>query len=65
MIGGNRNVRGALFDHAEYRRHDAPNSRDLPALRIARGWQRVVMPEKLVCAVNQVNVQGAAPEFTL
>jgi hypothetical protein len=22
------------------------------------------MPEKLVCAVNQVNVQGAASEFT-
>ena len=61
MIGRHRDVRGAAFDHAQHRSEDAPHRGYLPAVLVPRGGQRVVVPEQLVCAVNQMDFQGAAP----
>ena len=62
VIGRNGDVRGTALDHAQHRREHASNRGDLAAVRIARGRQRVVVAEQFVCAVDQIDVQGAAPE---
>ena len=61
MIGGNGNVRGAAFDHAQHRREHASDRGDLAAVPIPRGRQRVVVPEQLVCAVDEIDLQGESP----
>jgi hypothetical protein len=55
MIGRNRDVRGAAFDHAQHRGEDASDCRDLHAVLIPRRGQRVVVPEQLVSSVNQID----------
>jgi hypothetical protein len=61
VIGRDRDVRGAAFDHAQHRREHAPDRGNLAAVLIARGRQRIIVPEQLVCAVDQINVQGEPP----
>ena len=60
VIGGDRDVSGALIDHPEHRGNNAANRGNLTPVFIACGWQRVIMPEQLVGAVNQMDVQIAA-----
>ena len=57
VIGRNSDVRGAAADHAQHRRDDASDRGDLAAVPIPCGRQRVVVPEQLVCAVDQIDVQ--------
>ncbi len=54
-------VGGAAFDHVEHRREDTSDGCDFRSVLIPCGWQCVAVPEQLVCAVNQMDVQGAAP----
>ena len=61
VIGRHGNVRGAALDHAQHRREHAADRGDLAAVLIPRGGQRVVVPEQLVCAVDQIDVQWATP----
>ena len=61
VIGRNGDVRGAALDHAQHRGEDASDRGHFAAVLIPRGRQRVVVPEQLVCAVDQIDVQGATP----
>ena len=54
VIGRDGDVRGAAVDHAEHRRQHAANGADLAAVSIPRGWQRVIVAEQFVGAVDQV-----------
>jgi hypothetical protein len=49
---------GAAVDHPEHRADDAANGRDLPAVTVARRRDGVIVPEELVGAVDEMNVQG-------
>jgi hypothetical protein len=61
VIGCDSDVRGATTDHPQHRRQDTANGRDFPALLVPGGWQRIVVPEQLVCAVDQMDFQSATP----
>ena len=61
MIGRHGDVRGAAPDHAQDRREHASNRGDLVPVPIPRGRQGVVVPEQLVCAVDQMDFQSATP----
>ena len=61
MIGGNGEVRGAAAQHTQDRREHASNRGDLAAIAIARGRERVIVAEQLVCAIDQKEFQGVAP----
>ena len=61
VIGRNGDVRGAAFDHAQNRCEHASDRGDLLTIPIPRGRQRVVVPEQLVCAVDEIDFQRAAP----
>jgi hypothetical protein len=65
MIGENGDARGTVAEHAQHRRKDASNGSDFPAVLISHGWQRVVVPEHLVCAVDGMNVQKRNSTSTL
>ena len=52
-------------NHSQNRPEHAAHGGDLAAVLIPREGQGVVMPEQLVCAVDQVDFQGATPEPTL
>ena len=45
VIGRNRDVRGAAFDHAQNRSENTSDRGDLSSVRILRGRQSVVVPE--------------------
>src|SRR5207245_8924702 len=61
VIGRNRDVRGTALDHAQ---HGGEHASDrgylgyLAPIRIPRGGQRVVVPEQLVCTVDQMDVRA-------
>ena len=61
VIGRDANVCGAALHHTQHRRKDASDRSDLSPIRIPGGRQSVVMPEQFVCAVDQIDVQGATP----
>src|SRR5207245_8107641 len=61
VIGRNSDVRGTVLDHAQHRREDASDRGYLPPIRIPCGRQCVIVPEQFVCAVDQMDVQSAAP----
>lgn len=61
MIGGDRDVRDPAFDHAKHRREHASDSSNFATILIPCGRQRVLVPEQLVCAVDQIDVQGMRP----
>ncbi len=63
VIGRNRDVRGPAFHHAQNRSEDASDRCDFASVRF-RGWQSVVVPEQLVCTVDEIDFQGAAPTQT-
>src|SRR5712691_8548934 len=65
MVGRNGEVRGAAFDHTQHRGEHSSDCADLATVLIAGGGQRVVVPEQLVCAVDQINVQDMPPRTTL
>src|SRR5262245_31528733 len=56
MIGRDPDVRGATGDHAKNGRDDAADRADFPALGVARLGKRVVVPEQLVGAVEEIYV---------
>jgi len=51
-------VRGAALDHAQHGGEHASDRGYLAPIRISRGGQRVVVPEQLVCTVDQIDVQA-------
>jgi hypothetical protein len=51
----------AAVDHAEDGSDDAADGSDLPAAPIARGGQRVIVPEQFVGAVDEIDVQRESP----
>ena len=61
VIGRNRNVGCAAFDHAQYRSKDSADGSDFVTLAIVCGRQRVVVPEEFVRAVYEVNFQVRSP----
>ena len=61
MIGGDRNVRRAAANHAQYGPEHASYRGDLPAVLIPRGRQCVVVPEQLVRAVDQMDSKAQLP----
>ena len=58
VIGRNRDVRGAAAHHSEDRREHTAHRGNLATVPIPRGGKCVVVPEQLVCAVDQMNVHG-------
>ena len=60
VIGRHRDVRGAAGDHAQHRREHASHRADLHAVRVTRRRHRIVVPEQLVRAVDQVNVHAGS-----
>ena len=52
------NVRGAAANRTQNRPEHASHGGDLAAVR---GRQGIVVPEQLVCAVDQMNFQAATP----
>src|SRR5437773_5292611 len=56
MIRGDPYVRRAPVDHSENGREYTAHGADLPAVRIPRGRKRVVVPEELVGAVDEIHV---------
>ena len=65
MVGRDADMGDAAVDHAENRREHAPDAGDFPAIGIACGRKGVVMPEQLVRAVDQINVQFMPPRTSL
>ena len=65
MIGSHGNVRGAAANHSQNGSEHASHRGDLAAVPIPCGRQGVVVAEQLVCAVDQVDFQDAAPALTL
>ena len=61
VIGGDAHVRGAAIDHAEDRADDAAHGADLTAVLVARRGHGVEVPEQLIRAVDEVNVQSLIP----
>ena len=61
MIGCHTDVRGAIVDHAQNGSQDASHGGDLASADIARGRQGEIVPEQLVRAVHQINVQRVPP----
>ena len=59
MISGHSDVRCATLDHSQDGREYASNCRDLVTVLVPRRGQRVVVTEQLVCAVDQMDVQGS------
>jgi hypothetical protein len=62
MIGGNREVSDARVEQPQYRSDDAANRGDFTTVVVARGWQRIKVPEQLVGAVNQIDFQAKLPD---
>ncbi len=58
MVGRDADVRRAFVDHAENRAQHAADGGHFATLGIFAEGQRVVVPEQLVSAVNQMDVQG-------
>ena len=61
VIGRDGDVRGAAANHAQDRREHAAHRGDFATVPIPRGRQGVVVPEQLVCAVDQMDVQSVTP----
>ena len=61
MIGRHRDVSGATLYHAQQRSEHAPDRAHFVPAGIASGWQRIVVPEQFVRAVDQINVQCVTP----
>jgi hypothetical protein len=57
MIGRDANVGGTATDHSENRREHASHASDLLAIGISGGRKRVIVPEQLVRAVDEVDFQ--------
>ena len=51
-----RDVRRAPLEHRQHRREHAADGGHLAAVRVARGRQRVVVPEQLVGAVDEMHI---------
>ena len=62
MIGRDGDVGSAFFDQTQHGREHAADGPDLPALGVACRRHRVVVAEQFVCAVDQMDIQGAAPK---
>ena len=58
MIGRDGNVGRAAANHVQHRPEHAAHGGDLAAVLIPRGRQGVVVPEQLVCAVDQMDVHS-------
>jgi protein tyrosine/serine phosphatase len=65
VVRRDRDVGGAALDHAQNGREYTSNGGNLVTIPIACGWQRVEVAEQLVCAIDQINVQGCASSTTL
>jgi hypothetical protein len=63
MIGRDGNMRNAILDHPQQRLENPPDRSNFATVLIARRWQSIVVPEQLVGAVDQINVQSAPPGY--
>ena len=62
MIGGHGEVRDAGAEHSQHGSHDPSNCGDFTTGIVARGRQRVKVPEQFVRAVNQIDFQAKLQE---
>ncbi|MEO7649735.1 MAG: hypothetical protein ABIZ80_04655, partial [Bryobacteraceae bacterium] len=58
VIGSNGDMGRALLDHTLQGVEDAARGGNLAPLVVSRGRQSVIVPEQLVGAVYQMNLQG-------
>ena len=65
VIGGNGKVRCAAAEHTQDGCKHASHRGNFAAVPIPRGRQCVVVPEQLVCAVDQMNFQSRPLTSTL
>jgi hypothetical protein len=61
VVGGHRQVGGAVSEQVEHRAEDALERSDLQAVGVLLGRHRVEVPEELVGAVDQVDQHGYRP----